>query len=297
MTDELTHPRRGFFGTLSRIGLLRLFVMGFILLTGMGLTMAFHDQYSRHKMALPYFPAVDYAGTIAIVLALVGLYALLVRLFERRWPSEARPSLGWTGLGVAIGFGLFCIVYAILAAMGVAHWVGVIGLGGLGPVLLMGVIAGVCEELIFRGVVFRVLEDSLGTTLAMVLSAALFGLMHAGNHGATTVSTIAIALEAGGMLAAAYAWSRNLWLVFGLHFAWNVTEGGIFGAAVSGGSFHGALNFPLSPTAPVMLTGGEFGPEASIVAVVVCTSLAAVFVVLAVRARQWRGLRFKPLLD
>ncbi len=296
MHDEPRPPRRGFFGTLTRIGLLRIFVMGFVLVTGVGLTMAFHGEYSRHRMALPYSPIIDYAVTGLLCLGLVGLYALLVRLFERRWPTEARPAPGLALLGLAIGFGLFCAVYAVLSVMGVAHFGGINGFAGIGTVFLMALISGFGEELVFRGVVFRVLEDSLGTTLALVLSAALFGLMHGANPGATAVSTLAIAVEAGGLLAAAYVWSRSLWLVIGLHCAWNFTEGGVFGAAVSGGAMKGVLNFPLSAKAPILLTGGQFGPEASVVAMIICTSLAAVFVVLAVKRGEWRGLRFKPLL-
>jgi membrane protease YdiL (CAAX protease family) len=296
MTDVPTPSRRGFFGTLTRIGLLRIFVMGFILVTCIGLTMAFHGEYSLRRTPLPYSPIVDYGGTAILCLGLVGVYALLVRLFERRWPAEARPAPGWTVLGIAFGLGLFCAVYALLTMMGVAHFDGVNGFAKIGPVFLMALISGVGEELMFRGVLFRVLEDSLGTTIALIFSAAVFGLLHGANHGATLVSTIAIAVEAGGLLAAAYAWSRSLWLVFGLHFAWNFTEGGMFGAAVSGGAAKGVLNFPLSAKAPILLTGGEFGPEASVVAVIICTSLAALFVVLAIRAGKWRGLRFRPLL-
>ena len=162
---------------------------------------------------------------------------------------------------------------------------------------LIALVSGIAEELVFRGVLFRLLEDSFGTTVALVLSAAVFGLLHGANPGATLVSTVAIAVEAGVLLAAAYAWSRSLWLVMGLHFAWNFTEGGIFGAAVSGGAMKGVLNFPLSAQAPALLSGGRFGPEASVVAVGVCFALAAVFMVLAARAGHWRPVRFKLLVD
>ena len=63
------------------------------------------------------------------------------------------------------------------------------------------------------------------------MSFTFFGLIHAANKGATLESTLAIALEAGILLAASYILTRSLWLPIGLHFGWNFTEGGIFGAA------------------------------------------------------------------
>jgi hypothetical protein len=145
--------------------------------------------------------------------------------------------------------------------------------------------------MVFRGVVFRLFEEGFGTTVAVLISGALFGAIHAGNPGATLASSAAIAVEAGVLLAAAYALTRSLWVPIGLHFAWNFTEGGIFGAAVSGGKIHSILVFPLH--GPDYLTGGAFGPEASIVAVGVCLTAAIVMLVLAAQRGEWKPLRFR----
>src|SRR6185437_145917 len=150
------------------------------------------------------------------------------------------------------------------------------------PALAGSMLAAVGEELAFRGGAFRVLEDSLGTMGALAGSAALFGLLHAVNPGATVVSSAAIALEAGVLLGAAYALTRNLWLPIGIHLGWNFTEGGIFGVSISGGAAAKGL-FSVSLVGHTLLTGGQFGPEASIVAIVVCLALAAVLLVLAVQ--------------
>ena len=289
--------RRGVWGTVRRVGVLRLFVMGFILLTAYGFSQAFHFEYLKGHMAFAYSPVFDWAGTLGLCLGLMGLYALLVRLFEARWPSEARPRPGLLGLGIVLGVGLFWTVYATYVLMGVARFRGFNGLGGVGAVVLVSILAGFGEEILFRGVVFRVLEESFGTIIAVIMSAALFGLLHAGNPGATAFSTAAVAIEAGGMLAAAYVWSRSLWLPIGIHLAWNATQGGLFSEPISGHAATGLLNFPLSPGASPLITGGVFGPEASIVALGVCVSLGEVFVVLAIRSRRWCGLRFRLLLD
>ncbi len=139
-----------------------------------------------------------------------------------------------------------------------------------------------------RAIVFRIVEESLGTWTALALSASLFGFLHAFNPGATATSTAAIALEAGILLAAAFLFTRRLWMAIGLHAGWNFTEGGLFGASVSGGAAHGLLRSRFSG-AP-LLSGGAFGPEASIVAVLVCLTAG---ILLLARARR-RGHFVQP---
>ena len=284
----------GALNRLRRLAAVRL-VVGSVVMAGA----LIGGQIVRHIFGGSHVPAVqDIAVTLILSAATLGVYAGMVRLFERRWPSELRPGWRWAALGAFIGFAMFCAVYSVLGLMGVASWGGFQGLAGVSPALMSAVMAGVAEELAIRGVLFRILDDSLGTTVAIVASAVIFGLLHAINPGATVISTTAIALEAGVTLAAAYAWSRNLWLPIGLHIAWNFTEGGVFGAAVSGGKAHGSLMaVNLSPTASDLLTGGAFGPEASLVTVALCLLVGAAFIVGAVRAGHWRGASFRMLLD
>ncbi len=62
---------------------------------------------------------------------------------------------------------------------------------------------------------FRVIEQSLGSWVALVLSAFFFGLLHAGNPNATWAAALGLSLQAGVLLAAAYMVSRSLWLPIG----------------------------------------------------------------------------------
>src|SRR5206468_8601734 len=136
----------------------------------------------------------------------------------------------------------------------------------------------------FRGILFRIVEAGLGSWLGLLVSAAVFGLAHLANPGSNVIGAASIIIEAGILLAAAYMFTRRLWLPIGLHFAWNFTEAGIFGADVSGRHIGGLLRSTL--TGPAWLTGGAFGPEASVVAVVLCLAVGVAFIVAAVR----RGL-------
>ncbi len=239
---------------------------------------------------------ITLAAAFGLGAALVALYFALVRGFERRKARELSPGGLQTLAGIATGFGLFAAVFVLLDALGVAQWRGVSAHFDVIPVLAAAIIAAIGEELAFRGGMFRVLEDGLGTSVALVLSAAVFGALHGFNPGATLLSTLAIALEAGVLLGAGYVLTRNLWFPIGLHLGWNFTEGGIFGVSVSG--FAGGKGiFAVALRGPTVLTGGKFGPEASIVAVTVCFAAALVMVVMSVRKGQWRSLRARLVLD
>lgn len=145
------------------------------------------------------------------------------------------------------------------------------GIGNLWGMLSMALISGLFEELLFRGIAFRQLERLLGSWAALALTCAFFGLAHLGNPGATWFAAFAIAVEAGVLLGAAYMYTRRLWLAVGIHAAWNFTQGWVFSVPVSGGSAPEGLlrtSFP----GPEWLTGGAFGLEASVPALVVATA-------------------------
>jgi hypothetical protein len=137
-------------------------------------------------------------------------------------------------------------------------------------VIQAGLFAGFVEELIIRGIVFRFLEEFAGSWVALALSALLFGFLHAGNDNATLFSSIAIAIEAGILLGAAYMLTRNLWLAIGVHAGWNVVQGYVWSVPVSGHQVDGLV--ASVRTGNELLTGGMFGLEASVIALVIATT-------------------------
>ncbi|HKW84596.1 MAG TPA: CPBP family intramembrane glutamic endopeptidase [Burkholderiaceae bacterium] len=221
----------------------------------------------------------------ALVSCVLGwlAYRVYAKVVERRRGVEfgAQGALRELGAGLVIGAALFSATIGVLAALGLYTVQGWRDPGVLIAPLAMSAGAAVIEELLFRGVIFRIVEASLGTWIALVISAALFGLVHLGNPNASWLAAAAISLEAGVMLAAAYVLTRRLWLPIGIHAAWNFTQGGIFSVAVSAGKTDGLLVATLG--GPHWLSGGEFGAEASVVAMLLCTALGAWLLVLGAR--------------
>ncbi|HET7587513.1 MAG TPA: type II CAAX endopeptidase family protein [Gammaproteobacteria bacterium] len=226
------------------------------------------------------------------IVATCAIYVGLVRWLEQRRVVEFGRHRAWGefGAGFALGLALFGITMLVLYLSGLAAFEHAAAWPGLIYPLAGAIATAFFEEIAVRGVLFRIVEEHLGTWLALAFSAAAFGALHAGNPGATVTSSIAIALEAGVLLAAAYIYTRRLWLAIGLHAAWNFAEGGIFGADVSGIDSHGLLATRLS--GPPLVSGGSFGPEASVVAVAVCLISAVVLLSLAWRQSRIVALRF-----
>ncbi|HTS64725.1 MAG TPA: CPBP family intramembrane glutamic endopeptidase [Candidatus Acidoferrales bacterium] len=221
-------------------------------------------------------PATGAKLSAAVVLIL--LYLAGSRWIERRAPAELRLAgfPGGIGGGAVLGAALFSSVMAMLWLLGAYHPSGW-GAAGLLPAALVSALAGAAmEETIFRGFLFRLIAAWGGNWTALALTSALFGLAHIGNRGATLASSAAIAIEAGVLLGAAYAAAGSLWLPVGIHAGWNFAEGPLFGTAVSGHAQHTSLIIG-ELRGPVLLTGGTFGPEASLAAIVVCLALAAVY--------------------
>jgi len=230
------------------------------------------------------FPHNDLVFTCLAVPAAFVAYWGYVRWIEKRSPTEISlvGAPKEFGRGLLSGAGLFTTVVGLLWIFGFYHVTGSNGWPILIEAFTVSLMSGFLEELLTRGIIFRILEDVLGTWVALAISALLFGMMHLGNPHATWTSAVAIALEAGFLLGSCYVLTRRLWLAIGLHLAWNFTQGGIFGIAVSGTAPNGILRSTL--TGPELLSGGQFGAEASVLAVLVCIT-GFVFVITKARKR------------
>jgi uncharacterized protein len=206
---------------------------------------------------------------LPVMLAVVhGSYVLFVRLVEDRQASELSLGRAACGLGIGIGLGAG-IGLVLIGALWLLGFLRVVGAGSAeaaASYFALALFTGFLEEVVARGILFRIVEESLGTWIALALSALVFGFLHLRNPHATVGSGLAIALSAGIVLGAAYSWSRLLWVPIGLHFAWNFIEGGIFGLPVSGRPTAGLLRSELH--GPPWATGGSFGPEASVLVAV-----------------------------
>jgi membrane protease YdiL (CAAX protease family) len=237
-------------------------------------------QLPLHRAHVP-----DAAAAVVLIAAAAAIYVAWVRLVERRpvrelWTARALPEGGG---GLLAGIALFAAVIALLALAGAYHVRSSSSVTVIFAPLLMWIAVAVVEEIAFRGFLFRTVQEAGGTWIALAVSAVFFGFAHAANPGATIFSSFAIAIEAGVLLAIAYACTGRLWLPIGIHAGWNFAEGTIFGVAVSGQGTHAASVLHGVTAGPTLITGGSFGPEASIAAIAVCVLASIALYVLGVK--------------
>lgn len=229
-------------------------------------------------------PLPSIAVTIGMAAVAIALYVGFARWIERRPVHDlSLPGMGreW-GLGLLIGAGLYGLSVLILMALGMYRIDGLNPWTYVIPAVAMTLNSGIFEELVFRGILFRSLEDLFGSWVSLVVSAALFGLVHLANPAATVLGAISISIEAGVLLAAAYILTRRLWLSIGFHMGWNYFQSAIFSGAVSGNAPQPGL-IRSNIKGPEIFTGGAFGLESSVVAFAVCTATGVALLILAVR--------------
>ncbi|MGP9488053.1 lysostaphin resistance A-like protein [Glutamicibacter sp. 287] len=251
-----------------------------IMVTGLAVAMLATNAI----VAWPRNPVAALAIGPILAAAMICLYIWTGRRVERRkveeFPSDhgVRHLLAGTGLGVLMS-GATVGILALCGAYTITGWGSISGM--LAVAGMMCAIA-VSEEVFFRGVVFRLLRGRWGTAVALGASAILFGLVHLVNPDASLPGAFAIMIEAGIMLGAAYLATGSLWLAIGVHFGWNFATTGLFGSITSGSEARDSLVTAVT-SGPDWLSGGSFGPEASIVAILVCSVATVVFLAVARR--------------
>ncbi len=235
-------------------------------------------------------PASTLIGALVGAALAVGGYLLIVGSIG------GRPGLGLRGrgklaelaLGLALGAALLTLAVGVIALFGGYRVTGISASPQLLAPLAIGIGAGVVEEVVFRGILLRVLETWLGSWAALAITSLLFGLIHLMNPGASILTALGLVIEAGVLLGAAYLLTRRLWLAFGLHIVWNTLLAGVFSSAVSGsGTQSGLLVAEVS--GPTWLTGGSMGIEGSLLTVLLGFVAGILMLVLAARRGHLQG--------
>lgn len=185
--------------------------------------------------------------------------------FRHGWLKDLSGGLGAGAALIAAVTGVMVVTHLVQYTGVTRHPWGVVGpLAATGLFLFL---AAALEEIGFRGYAFQRLVDATGAIGALAITSVLFGLGHFGNPAATPLSTLNTVL-AGVLMALGYLRTRGLWFPIGLHFAWNFVLGPLASLPVSGVGMMSL--FQVRVAGPVWLTGGDYGPEGSVILTVAC---------------------------
>lgn len=213
-----------------------------------------------------------------------AMYVVYVRTIERRPVHEFAGSYAVreAGSGLIGGSVLFCAILAVLHLIGAYRITGVASWSVMVSPFFGTIVLGFLEEILFRGILFRILQDWLGSWFALLLSVIIFALAHGANDGITPVALASLA-AAGLLLGAAYMLTGRLWLGIGIHIGWNFIQGGLFSVPVSGHPAKGMVRGAL--TGPDWLTGGAFGVEGSALALIAVLAAGVALLALVKKNR------------
>ena len=206
----------------------------------------------------------------------IGSYWLVYRKYEHRVISELSAKGLWKKLfaGIVTGSGLQALTILVIYLFGSFQVIVVNPFSAMIIPFTVAFTVAILEEILLRGIVFRITEEKWGSTIALIISGLIFAGLHLVNPHVTIIS-VACITAVGVLLGAAYMYYRSLWVPIAIHFAWNFTQNGIFGVITSGNEKTSSL-LTTQINGPEILTGGQFGPEGSIQAVLLCTVAAII---------------------
>jgi uncharacterized protein len=289
MTEKKSFLHSAFYHPLTRI------IIGItVLIATLSLTRSFMRMFRFDAL-----PAEVSSLLTAVAVAITTLlaYKYLFLYYEKREITELKASsavklLTW---GIIVGLMLQSLTILVIYLAGSYKVTGFNGASLLLIPLAMAISSSVFEELLIRGVLYRIMEKSLGSYVALAVSALIFGLLHAPNPNSSLWIGLSLSVQAGLLLGAAYMVTGSLWLPIGIHFAWNFAQSGIFGAATSGIQFNNSLMTGVIE-GNTWITGGYFGPEGSVQATLFCLAAAIIFIYLGKRYDMiipWPGKRIR----
>ena len=238
---------------------------------------------------IPAYAAVP-LSTIGAVAALYAFKKYLSWYVEDSESLSFRGKMRMMGIGWTVAAVNFLAIIVCLFLCGYYRIVTVeFDVASQLSWLSLFLLVGVVEEVVFRGILFRLITDKWNITVGLTTSSLLFGLAHLGNPGATLWAALAITLASGWLFGMAYAYHQTIWVPIGMHWAWNYLEGGVFGCAVSGAPLDYQPLITPRISGPDILTGGAFGPEASIICVALGIVLSIVYTVLYIKKKEKLG--------
>lgn len=209
-------------------------------------------------------------GIIASAIV-ISTYIYFFRKYEKREIKEfsskgiAKFIIG----GTLIGIILQCLTILVIFFNDGFEIVSINPISNIIIPFTIAFTVAIFEEILIRGIIFRIMEEKLGSYISLLISAIIFGALHLANPNSTLLSGLCVGIEAGLLMGSAYIYSRNLWFPIAIHFSWNFMQSGIFGAITSGNEKTSSL-LTTKITGNQFITGGEFGPEGTIQATIFC---------------------------
>jgi len=260
-----------------------------VIIAGYGLLLGSLNYFFRLSQVIPI---VRYTVIPIIIIAFIlTSYIVIYRYYEKRKITELSIHNISKFLLVGLLLGLMLPSLAIFITYLRGEYM-ILSISSLTDVFLrdltisiaFGILTAIFEEVLFRGVLFRLIEEKLGSYFALIISSVIFGFGHLLNGNGSLFAVFALS-TISILITASYIYTRNLWFPIAIHFAWNFAQGDIFGTAVSGDPASTSI-IVSKLEGSEWFTGGVWGIEASVQIVIFSWIAVAIFLVLSHRKKN-----------
>ena len=218
----------------------------------------------------------------SVILTYVYFYSKYEKREIREFSIKGLPKNAV--LGVLIGATLQVLTILVIYFWGDFRIISVNPFSSIITPFAIAFSVAIFEETLLRGIIFRIVEEKLGSYISLAISAIIFGAAHLLNPDSTVISSICIGIV-GFMFGAAYIFSRSLWLPIAIHFSWNFIQSGIFGAITSGNEKTSSL-FNTHISSAELITGGAFGPEGTIQATLLWLLVSIILLIVITKQNK-----------
>jgi len=221
-------------------------------------------------------------ASTSVILVYISFY----RKYEKREVTELSSKRLFRNIafGILLGTALQCLTMGVIYIFGDMELISTNSFSTILTPFSIAFSVAIFEEILLRGIIFRITEERFGSHISLLISAIIFGGVHLLNPGSTIISSVCIGLV-GFIFGALFIYSRNLWLPIAVHFSWNFVQSGIFGAVTSGNDKTSSL-FNFNITGSELITGGAFGPEGTIQATLLWLVVAIVLMILITKQNK-----------
>lgn len=242
-------------------------IIAFIFLIPVGILSTLVGPSLYRHFDEPFFTIIRYSRDIVFLIIFVLMYGLYTRVIEKRDALElSTPKLFKEfGIGALISFAVVGFMVLLMFVLGYYVVDGFDSFKNVSDSFFAQIMVGFTEELMFRLILFKLVEEFAGSWWALIVQGLLFGFAHIGNPNASVWTSLGIVADSTLLLGCGYMLTRRLWLVMGMHMSWNFFQAGIFGMPNSG-IIQASLIQP-AIDGPIWITGGAWGIEASVISV------------------------------
>ena len=241
---------------------------------------------------IPSKPITDTIINYISVAVLLASYYYLFRFYEKRKITELSTKNFFKELvgGFILGFSMLSIVILVLYLLGYYEILSFSGFSYFLAPFSFLVIAALIEEIFFRAILYRILENWLGTFIALFIISILFELPHIFNDNVTILSVL-LGLLFGFAHGIMYTYTKRIWLPFAFHLGWNFAQP-FYGSNLSGLEDVGAI-FKAKFNGPELITGSIYGIEDSILSIILLLGICILFLYLSIKEHKINHLKLK----